>query len=271
MMLPIQISVITACYNHGIYLDEMTASVRNSLKHLSYEHIIIDDGSTDAFTIEKLASLGQQGIRVISQSNQGLGAARNAGIRMAQGLFILPLDCDNKLCGGFAEQALSVLNEEPNIGVVYGDAILFGERNGYKKVGAFNLQRLMLSNYIDACALFRKSCWEAVNGFEEDRTIMMWSDWDFWLRIAFEGYRFHYLPVAGYEYRVLSHSMVHGANRAKYLEAADFFYKKHANYLGDVYLYTRLNTIKVALAKFTPRLYQLCIRLGLIKNPFSLW
>lgn len=267
----VQLSVITACYNQGIYLDEMIHSVRTSLAAISYEHIIVDDGSTDAYTKEKLAELSQQGLIVITQSNQGLGAARNTGIRASQGQFIWPLDCDNKLCAGFVQSALPVLLQEPRVGVVYGDAILFGEKTGYSRVGAFNLQRLMLSNYIDACAIFRRSCWEAVGGFDENRAIMMWSDWDFWLRLAFEGIRFHYLPLAGFEYRVLSHSMVHGADRAKYLEAAASFYKKHEQYLGDVYLFTTLNTIKVALAKFAPRLYQFCIRLGIIKNPFSLW
>lgn len=267
----LQLSIITACYNHGIYLDEMIESVRYSLDGIVYEHIIVDDGSTDLFTKEKLTQLLLQGVIVLHQSNQGLGAARNAGIQRAQSDFILPLDCDNKLCPGFVQQALPVFSQESEVGVVYGDAVLFGEKKGYCNVGPFNLQRLMLSNYIDACALFRKSSWEKIGGFDESRTIMMWSDWDFWLRVAFEGIRFRYLAIAAFEYRVLSHSMVHGANRAKYLDAAAFFYKKHQHYLGDVYLFTKLNALKVALAKFMPGLYQLFIRMGIIKNPFSLW
>jgi len=267
----VQLSVITACYNHGLYLDEMVESVRLSLSGLSYEHILVNDGSTDAFTLQKLEELAAAGITVITQPNAGLGAARNCGIRQACGGYILPLDSDNKLCPDFVQQALAILEQAPKVGVVYGDALLFGEKSGYAKVGPFNLQRLMLSNYIDACAIFRKSAWDSLGGFDEKREIMMWSDWDFWLRAAFEGYRFHYLPMAAFSYRVLSQSMVHGANRAQYLEAAAFFYKKHEQYLGDIHLFTKLNGLKVTLAKFTPRLYQLCIRMGIIKNPFSLW
>jgi glycosyltransferase involved in cell wall biosynthesis len=266
-----QVSVITACYNHGIYLDEMVASVRVALNGLSYEHIIVDDGSTDAFTKEMLDQLSQEGVILLSQPNKGLGAARNAGIKMASGEFILPVDCDNKLIPDFVQTALPLFRREPMIGVVYGDALLFGEKSGYSRVGPFNLQRLMLSNFIDACALFRKSCWERVGGYDERREIMMWSDWDFWLRLAFEGIRYHYLSMASFSYRVLSHSMVHGANRDNYLKAAAYFYKKHESYLGDVYLFTKLHAVKVGLAKYAPRLYQLCIRLGFIKNPFSLW
>ncbi len=125
-----------------------------------------------------------------------------------------------------AQQALSFFQQAPSIGVVYGDALLFGERSGYSSVGPFNLQRLMLSNYIDACALFRRSCWEKVGGYDEQRAIMMWSDWDFWLRLAFEGYRYQYVPMASFSYRLLSHSMVHGANRDSYLKAAAYFYKR---------------------------------------------
>jgi GT2 family glycosyltransferase len=267
----VQVSVITACHNHGIYLDEMVASVQVALHGISYEHIIVNDGSTDPFTLERLKALSQEGILVLTQSNQGLGAARNTGIKKASGEFIWPLDSDNKLCPDFVQQALSFFQQAPSIGVVYGDALLFGERSGYSSVGPFNLQRLMLSNYIDACALFRRSCWEKVGGYDEQRAIMMWSDWDFWLRLAFEGYRYQYVPMASFSYRVLSHSMVHGANRDSYLKAAAYFYKKHESYLGDVYLFTRLHALKVGLAKYAPRLYQLCIRIGLIKNPFSLW
>ncbi|MFM8806989.1 MAG: glycosyltransferase [Sphingomonadales bacterium] len=267
----VQVSIITACYNHGIYLDEMVQSVRASLADIAYEHIIVDDGSTDPFTKQKLGQLSEQGIIVLTQSNQGLGAARNTGIRKALGGLILPLDCDNKLCFGFVQRALPIFLQEPQVGVVYGDALLFGEKAGYSTVGSFNLQRLMLSNYIDACALFRRSAWERIGGFDENRSIMMWSDWDFWLRVAFSGARFYYLPMAAFEYRVLSHSMVHSADRTKYLEAAAFFYKKHEQYLGDVHLFTTLNALKVALAKFMPGLYRLFVRLGIIKNPFSLW
>ena len=130
----VQVSVITACYNHGIYLDEMVASVQVALRGISYEHIIVNDGSTDPFTLERLKALSQEGILVLTQSNQGLGAARNTGIKKASGEFIWPLDSDNKLCPDFVQQALSFFQQAPSIGVVYGDALLFGERSGYSSV-----------------------------------------------------------------------------------------------------------------------------------------
>ena len=267
----VDLSVITACYNHGSFLQEMCHSVVRSLEGVSFEHIIVNDGSDDPETLQQLALLENSGVKVIHQENQGLAAARNTAIRQAQGRYLLPMDCDNLLQPGWVTGAIQFLDQHQRHGVVYTDAIYIGERQGHWKVGAFNLQRLMLSNYIDACALIRTECWEQIGGYDESRAIMMWSDWDFWLRLAFEGYRFEYREVTGFSYRVAADSMVHGANRTNYLDAAAFFYKKHQDYLGDVYLFTKLNALKVSLAKFMPRLYQLLIRMGIIKNPFNLW
>ena len=267
----VDLSVITACYNHGIFLQEMCQSVARSLENISYEHIIVNDGSTDAETLRQLALLEQKGLRVLHQENRGLAAARNAGIQQARGRYLLPMDCDNLLQPGWVSGAIDFLDQHPRCGTVYTDAVFIGEKKGHWKVGAFNLQRLMLSNYIDACALIRKTCWEHIGGYDESRVIMMWSDWDFWLRLAFEGYRFEYRELAGFSYRVAAGSMVHGADRNQYQEACRYFYTKHAALLGDIHLFTRLNGVKIFLAKYTPQLFRLLIRLGVIKNPYSLW
>jgi len=63
-------------------------------------------------------------------------------------------------------------------------------------------------NFIDACALYRKSLWEKVGGYDEHMPSMAWEDWDFWLRVAFHGGTFFHLPKIGFDYRVRSDSMI---------------------------------------------------------------
>lgn len=72
-----QVSIVIPCYNHGQYLDEALQSIHQAQAG-PVEILIVNDGSTDPATIEKLRSLEQQGYRVIHQPNQGLAAARPA-------------------------------------------------------------------------------------------------------------------------------------------------------------------------------------------------
>lgn len=90
------ISVIIPCYNYGRFLSEAVNSVLCQQKDgLPVEVIVVDDGSTDD-TPAVAQGLGSS-ICYIHQENQGLSAARNAGMRAAQGNFLVFLDADDLL------------------------------------------------------------------------------------------------------------------------------------------------------------------------------
>jgi glycosyltransferase involved in cell wall biosynthesis len=201
-----QVSVIIPCYNQGHYLLEALTSVQRISTDL-IETIVINDGSTDQFTIDLFRKLqAESKHRIIHQKNKGLPGARNAGIREARAKYVLPFDCDNRIQEEFVVKAIKILDENPNTAVVYSSANLFGEQTGISVPGPFNLQRLMINNYIDACAVIRKSTLISVAGYDEKMRIG-WEDWDLWLRIAFAGYNFHFLDEALFDYRVTSKSM----------------------------------------------------------------
>jgi glycosyltransferase involved in cell wall biosynthesis len=90
-----RISVVIPCYNHGIYIQDAIDSVEAS-SCKNYEIIIVNDGSTDAFTTKKIGELIKRGYHVINHPNQGLARARNNSIAAAVGEYIMPLDADNK-------------------------------------------------------------------------------------------------------------------------------------------------------------------------------
>src|SRR5829696_7805690 len=198
-----QLSIIIPCYNHGQYIKETLQSVFLCTDKSLFEVIIINDGSTDEYTIQTLAELEKNGYTVINQCNQGLGAARNNAIKLARGKYILPLDSDNRIRPEYIYEGIAFLNDAAQFDVVYGNAEYFGEQQGIWIVGEFNLQKLMLHSYIDACAIFRKSAWEKVGGYDDRMPAMGLEDWDFWLRIAFSGGLFKYIPKALFDYRVL--------------------------------------------------------------------
>jgi glycosyltransferase involved in cell wall biosynthesis len=249
----LKVSVVVPCFNDGEFLPEAVASVMN-ISRDDIELIVVDDGSTDEQTRKEMDTLSAQGIKVVRQENKGLAAARNAGIRVSRGGYILPLDADNRLRLGYIEHGIRVLDANPHIGVVYGDAEYIGMRTGRWRVGSFERDRLLRWNYIDACALYRRSIWEQNHGYDGTMPIQGLEDWDFWLSALAHGWEFAYVPEVLFEYRVRENSMI---ARASGFEAPieEFIAKKH----GLLYRHTWLElVIERKSVKATARnLYQL--------------
>ncbi|MCL2785263.1 MAG: glycosyltransferase, partial [Propionibacteriaceae bacterium] len=91
---PVTVSVIVPMYNVADVVGEMVASLHaQSLSNA--EFILIDDGSTD-LTLPTVSALVKEDPRflVVPQENQGPAAARNHGLRLAQGEFICFVDSD---------------------------------------------------------------------------------------------------------------------------------------------------------------------------------
>lgn len=216
-----KISIVVTCYNLGEYLNEALESIACFKDASAYEVVIVDDGSTDLRTKDVIAGLDRSKYRVLEQPNMGLSKARNNGIAISTGAYIISLDADNHVHPAFLERSISILDSEPNIGVVYGDAMYFEGRTGLWKVGPYDFSRLLKSNYIDACGCFRRTVWEKVGGYDEDMHLG-WEDWDFWLRCAVAGTSFRYVPEVFFDYRVRAGSMVvttrkHGPELVSYI------------------------------------------------------
>ena len=226
------LSVIIPCYNQGNFLKDALHSLASCNPEL-FETIIVNDGSTDVNTIEYLHSLKEKGWQVIFQKNSGLGHARNTGILHAKGAFILPLDADNKVYPDYMLKGLERLQADEEVAVVYAKARYFGDKSGVLAPGPFNLQRLMLGNYIHACAIIRKSVIEKI-GFYDNMEIMGYEDWDLWLRIAFSGYKFSYIDEVLFEYRVTKSSMMRTLNAdiQRQNEIEQYFMNKYPDKLS---------------------------------------
>jgi glycosyltransferase involved in cell wall biosynthesis len=203
-----KVSIVIPCFNQGAMLLEALASVEQVRNSNLLEVVVVDDGSSDVETNRILSELHEEGYPVVTQRNRGLGAARNAGIRSAQGEFILPLDSDNRVRDAYLDEAVLLLKKNPAVGVVYADAEYFGEKSGRWHVPEFDLLSMIRMNFIDACALYRKSLWEEVRGYDEQMPWMGWEDWDFWLRLAAHGATFLHLTKIGFDYRVRKSSMI---------------------------------------------------------------
>jgi len=232
--MPSNVSIVIPCYNHGPFLRETVQSIEEARTPALREVIIVDDGSTDPETTKVLRELEKSAYVIHRQPNRGLGAARNAGIRLASGDFILPVDSDNRIRKPYLAEAPELLARDAVVGVVYGDAEYIGDKSGRWRVPEFDLAHLVDANFIDACALFRRRVWEDVGGYDEHMPHMGWEDWDFWLRVSLKGWRFVHLDEVAFEYRVRAGSMLTEVNRHNTVMDNYLFTKKELAPLGRI-------------------------------------
>ncbi len=106
------ISVIIPIYNSQKHLEECLSSVLQQT-YQNLEVILVDDGSTDDSS--KLVNdykKRNQNIKVIHQKNQGLSAARNAGLKIATGDYITFVDSDDKIEANMIENLIKALQKD---------------------------------------------------------------------------------------------------------------------------------------------------------------
>lgn len=198
------VSVIMPCHNEGRYIKEAICSVK-AQTYPDVELIIIDDGSNDDYTLKVLDEITQDGTKVIRTKKIGPSAARNAGIAIAQGKYILPVDSDDKIEPNYISKAVNILENNPDIGVVYCYADLFGEKSGKWELPNYSFDRMLLDNIIFVSALFYKSDWEKVGGFNTNMHYGM-EDYDFWLSIIELGREIYQIPEILFHYRIKNKS-----------------------------------------------------------------
>ena len=226
-----RVSVVIPCYNQGAFIDETINSVLAQTWQ-DFEIIVVNDGSTDPFTANHLQQLNFPKTRVLHTDNQGLASARNNGIRKAQGEYILPLDADDRIGPTYLEQAMHLLDKDPELGIVYCQARLFGDVATDWLLPEFSLQRILLDNIIFCTAFFRRSDWEAVGGFDP-AMVYGWEDYDFWLSLLEMNREVFQIKEILFYYRVAADSMVRARPRQHKVESFSRIFRKHQD------LYTR--------------------------------
>jgi glycosyltransferase involved in cell wall biosynthesis len=109
------VSIITASYNKARFISETIQSVI-SQTHLSIEHIIVDDASTDQ-TVPVVRQLAEKDKRIkllVNEINMGGNYSRNKGLKAATGEYVIFLDADDLLIASCVKERLRVAKENPS-------------------------------------------------------------------------------------------------------------------------------------------------------------
>lgn len=203
------ISVILPVYNTGSILQETIDSVLKQTFQ-DFELIIINDGSSDAVTLDILNKQQDKRIRVINQHNQGVAAARNRGLQEAVGKYIAFLDHDDIFMPNKLEVLSNVLDNSPETAIVYTAIEPFGENSAkalrLPKFSEISYQMLLGRNYIYSmsCVMLNAAIVKE-NKIIFDHDCVPCDDWDFYLQCALYGKIKHY-PKTLVKYRLYTNN-----------------------------------------------------------------
>ncbi|WP_111671062.1 glycosyltransferase family 2 protein [Algoriphagus litoralis] len=222
------VSIVMPTYNSSTFLEETLASAL-AITYPNFELIVMDDGSTDSTLaiLDDWSKRHPDKIKVYRQCNQGPSIARNRAIHLASGTYILPLDSDDKIHPDYITFAVKKIEADQEVKVVYCEAEKFGSKCGFWSLKPFSLNQLALDNMIFVSALFRKSDWHKVGGFDP-RFTYGWEDWEFWISMLKEGGKVEKLQLVGFYYRIREGSRRKSTNAFAKKLTIQLLNRKHA-------------------------------------------
>ena len=179
-------SAVIPVYNRKDRIQQTIESVLNQ-SVLPREIIVVDDGSTDG-TSEFVKSTFPD-VKVVTQANQGVSAARNKGIKEAKGEWVAFLDSDDEWLPTKLEMQSSWLRNHPNIKICHCDEIWIrnqvrvnpGKRHK-KQGGWIYLNCLPLCVISPSAVVINQEVFDEVGMFDEN--LPTCEDYDLWLRIT---------------------------------------------------------------------------------------
>lgn len=198
------LSIVIPNHNYGRFADRFFGSLAAQTMPLDdVEILFVDDGSTDD-SIERAREWAGRlqcgSFIVLTPPRSGRpGPVRNTGLARARGELLLTLDPDDTLHPAFLERCAGVLQERPEIDLVFTDYLertLEGDREvrlpDFKPVG------LRMQNVLPPTALYRRWIWESGVQYRANTD---YEDWDYWIQCQMAGAKFLRIPEPLYDYR----------------------------------------------------------------------
>lgn len=176
-------AVITSFNQGSMILEAVESLCAQTL--LPQKIIIVDDGSTDEYSIQVLKDVEQKSdlpipIMIYHQENGGVSAARNAGIKKAQSPMVLVLDGDDKLEPGYIEEVSRLLRDNPSMAAASSWMHTFGALDSIVCPAGGNINPFLSRNCCPATHILRRDVFEQCGGYDESMR-SGFEDWDFFL------------------------------------------------------------------------------------------
>jgi glycosyltransferase involved in cell wall biosynthesis len=189
------VSVVVPAFNVAGFITQLLRSL-SAQTLTDFEAIVVDDGSTD-HTSEVVEAFADPRVKLVQQPNRGVSSARNTGLAVSRGEFVLFLDGDDLLHPAALERLSAALRRDPQAVGAYGTFVKIRE-NGDRQPGQKPLERQsypsgdILLEVIErgifangGHVLLRRDITLGIDGF--DPRLSLAEDWEFFCRAASQG------------------------------------------------------------------------------------
>jgi glycosyltransferase involved in cell wall biosynthesis len=204
------VSIVTPSFNQAAYLEVAIQSVL-AQSYPNLEYMVIDGGSTDG----SLAIIQKYRDRLawwVSEADSGQAEAINKGLARAQGTIVAWLNSDDLYLPGGLEQAARIFEDNPRLGLIFGDALSIdadGKPFNLQRFGDWGLTELMQFRIICQPTVFiRREALDEAGLLDPSYHYLL--DHQLWLRIAARR-EIAYLPrlVAAARYHAAAKNVAH--------------------------------------------------------------
>ena len=212
-------TAVICVYNGASTLAGAIKSVLAQTRR-DFELIVVDDGSDDASPDVARSFAADERVVLVQQENQGLAAARNAGVARAHGRYVAFLDDDDLWMPAYLEEHARALEADAHAAIAYSDCWwLDAPTRRVHRRTAFDVappapariageefvRKLMSGSFFASCSMIRAEALSRAGGFDPSRRAV--EDWDLWIRLAALGYAAVRIPRPLVIYRDVPGSM----------------------------------------------------------------
>ena len=267
----LELSIITVNYKSADHLIECLRSIKENLKNLEYEIIVIDNASGDR-SVGKIQAAFSDIVLIENKTNLGFAKANNQGIRHSRGRYILLLNNDTVVLPNAVEAMVGVLKRSADIGIV-GCRLLNPDKTPQQSFGSAagfigDLLQSTFSNTLfanssnpivekilarlhrsgkkvgwvcGACMLCRRDSLEET-GLLDENFFMYKEDMDLCISFRKKNWGIYYTPDAPIIHHLGASVFAKPFETAiEYRKSQLYFYKKHYGWMGllclKIYLY----------------------------------
>ncbi|MDA8194120.1 MAG: glycosyltransferase [Thermaerobacter sp.] len=207
-----RLSVVVPYFNLGRYIPETLKSL-TAVRDLELEILVVDDGSTDPYSIAILYRLEQcYPLHVIRGPNRGLAAARNCGASRARGEYLAFLDADDRVHPDYYRRAATILDHYQDVSFVGAWTQYFDGSTQLWPTWNPEPPYLLFHNTINSSSLvFRRAVFLQYGQNDPDLEYGM-EDYETVVRLVGQGFGGVAIPEPLFHYRIRPDSMSRGFN-----------------------------------------------------------